>query len=109
MAISLSGFNNIDFKSIIDLIIQSERQGVTRLETQKKAEQARLAQYGTLSSTLSSLESALAPLGLPTAFGSLTSTSSDATVLTTTATSEASKGSFTINVVSLARPQVTIS
>jgi len=39
--ITLSGFKHIDFKSIIDIIIKSERQPIDRLQAQQKAEQDR--------------------------------------------------------------------
>ena len=107
--ITLSGFNNIDFKSIVDLIIQSERQPITRLEASQKAEQSRLTAYGSLTSSLTSLGAAIAALESPTAFGNLKATSSDTSILTATATSSAAKGTFTIDVNSLARPQVTVS
>ena len=37
--ITLSGFNNIDFKSIINLIMEAERQKITRVQAQQKIEQ----------------------------------------------------------------------
>jgi flagellar hook-associated protein 2 len=107
--ITLSGFNNIDFRSIIDIIIQSERQPITRLEDSKKAEQSRLTAYGSLSSVLSRVQDAAAALESPSAFGNLKATSSDASVLSAEATSSATKGTLTIDVISLARPQVTVS
>jgi flagellar hook-associated protein 2 len=107
--ITLSGFNNIDFKSIVDIIIQSERQPIDRLQTDQKSEQGRLTAYGSLTSSLSRLQDAFSALQTPTAYGDLKATSSDTTILSATASSSASKGSFTINVSSLARPQVTAS
>jgi flagellar hook-associated protein 2 len=107
--ITLSGFNSIDFKSIVDIIIQSERQPITRLQADQKAEQNRLSAYGSLASNLTRLQDAFSALETPTAYGDLKAVSSDTTVLNATATSSATKGSFTINVTSLARPQVTAS
>jgi flagellar hook-associated protein 2 len=107
--ITLSGFNNIDFKSIVDIIIKSERQPITRLEATQKDEQNRLSAYGSLTASLTRLQDAFSALQSPTAFGDLKATSSDSTVLTAVASSTAAKGSFSINVLSLARPQVTAS
>ena len=109
MAITLSGFNNIDFKSIVDILIKAERQPIERIEAQQKAEQARLTAYGNLTSALSRVQTAFAALKPSSAYGDLKASSSDATVLSATASSSASKGSFTINVTSLARAQVTAS
>lgn len=107
--ITLSGFNSIDFKSIVDIIIQSERQPITRLQTNQKTEQDRLTAYGSLTSSLSRLQDAFSALQTPTAYGDLKATSSDTTILNASADSSAAKGAFTINVASLARPQVTAS
>src|SRR4030095_850092 len=107
--ITLSGFNNIDFKAITDIIIKSERQPITRLETDKRTEQNKLTAYGSLNTSLSSLRSAFAALNTEDAYGALKPTPSDTSVLSATATSEATPGTFTLNVTSLARPQVTTS
>jgi len=109
MAITLSGFNNIDFKSIVDILIKAERQPIDRLEAQQKAEQARLTAYGNLTSAVSRLQTAFTALKPTTAYDALKASSSDTTVLTATASSSAAKGSFNIDVTSLARAQVTAS
>ncbi len=107
--ITLSGFNNIDFKAITNIIINAERQPITRLEADKKAEQTKLTAYSSFNTSLSALQTALAKLASDTAFSSLKAASSDTAVLTASATSSATKGTFTLNVISLARPQVTTS
>jgi flagellar hook-associated protein 2 len=107
--ITLSGFNNIDFKAITDIIIKSERQPITRLETDKRTEQNKLTAYGSLNTSLSSLRSAFAALNTEDAYEALKATASDTSVLSATSTSEATPGTFTLNVTSLARPQVTTS
>jgi flagellar hook-associated protein 2 len=109
MAVTLSGFNNIDFKSIVDILIKAERQPIDRLEAQQKTEQARLTAYGNLTSALSRLQTAFAALQPSSAYGDLKASSSDSNVLTATTSSSASQGSFTIDVASLARAQVTAS
>ncbi len=107
--ITLSGFNNIDFNAIKQILMQAERQPVDRLQTQKSTEQTRLTAYGSFNSRLTSLKSSLDALESLTPYGSQNATSSDASILTVNATSDASRGAFTIEVTSLARPQVTIS
>src|SRR5262249_52765252 len=91
------------------IIIQSERQPINRLQNDQKSEQGRLTAYGSLTSSLSRLQAAFTALQTSTAYGDLKATSSDTTILNATASSSASKGAFTINVSSLARPQVTAS
>ena len=109
MPITLSGFNNIDFKSIVDILIKSERQPLDRLEAQQKSEQARLTAYNSLTSSLSRLQSAFAALQPSSVYGDLKASTSDSTVLTATPNSSAAKGTFSVNVTSLVRPQVTAS
>ncbi|MEW5976509.1 MAG: flagellar filament capping protein FliD [Acidobacteriota bacterium] len=107
--ITFSGFNNIDFNAVVNILIQAERQPITRLQSQKSAEQDRLTAFSSLSSTLSSVKSAFDSLESSALFSGLKANSSDTTVLTATATSAATRGTFTINVTSLARAQVTSS
>lgn len=107
--ITLSGFNNIDFKAITDIIIRSERQPITRLEADKRSEQNKLTAYGSLNTSLSALRSAFAALSSTDAYEALKAVPSDSSVLSASATSEATAGTFTLNVTSLARPQVTTS
>src|SRR6185503_932738 len=54
-------------------------------------------------------ESASSALKSTSAYGNLKATSSDTSILTASATSSASKGTFSIDVTSLAHPQVTAS
>jgi flagellar hook-associated protein 2 len=107
--ITLSGFNNIDFNAIKQILMQVERQPVDRLETQKATEQTRLTAYSSFNSRLTSFQSALEALESVTPYESQKASSSDTSILTASATSDASRGTFTIRVTSLARPQVTIS
>src|SRR4026207_2434662 len=107
--ITLSGFNNIDFKTITDIIIKAEREPITRLEADKTAGQARLTAYGSLNTTLSNLRNSFLDLKSANAYDDLQASSSDSTILTATSDSSAVACSFTINVLSLARPQVTAS
>src|SRR5690349_24507577 len=79
--ITLSGFNNIDFKSITDIIIKSERQPITNLETDKSAEQSRLTAYGSLNTSLSSLRSAFDALNTDDSYEALKASVSDTSVL----------------------------
>ncbi len=107
--ITLSGFNGIDFQSIIKIIIQSEHQPIDDLTTQKSTMQTKLTTYGALSSSLYSLKTAFDGLSSDGSFDQLKASSSDSTVLSVSADSSAQKGTFNINVTSLARPQVTAS
>ena len=107
--ITLSGFNNIDFKVITDIIINAERQPITRIQSNVRTEQSRLSAYGSLISNLSSLKSVFDGLKDSEVYTNLKATVGDSSVLGATATSSSTKGTFTIEVTSLSRPQVTAS
>jgi flagellar hook-associated protein 2 len=107
--ITLTGFNGIDFKSIVDILMTAARQPLNDLNTQKTTTQTKLTTYGTLVSNLSSLKSAFDALADSTSYGQLAASASDSSVLTASATSDATKGTSAINVTSLASPQVTAS
>jgi flagellar hook-associated protein 2 len=62
-----------------------------------------------MSGNLSSLRSSLAALDVSSAYGNLKAASSDTAILNASVSASASRGTFAINVVSLARPQVTVS
>ncbi|MFN8008436.1 MAG: flagellar filament capping protein FliD [Terriglobia bacterium] len=107
--ITLSGFNNIDFKSIINIIMQSERQPVNNLNAQVSTQQSRLDAFGSLNTSITDLKAAFDVLKSQTSYGSLQATSSNTNVVGVHVTSSASRGSFNLDVTSLARPQVTAS
>jgi flagellar hook-associated protein 2 len=107
--ITLSGFNNIDFKSVIDIMMRVERRPIDSLQTDRTTQQSKLTAYGDFTSRLGSLQSAFKALSSSSSFGSLKISSSDTSTLTASVTSSAVKGTFSINVTSLARPQVTAS
>ncbi len=107
--ITLSGFNGIDFQSIINIIVQSERQPINDLNTQKSTAQTKLTTYGSLNSSLSSLKTAFDSLSSDSTYDQINASSSDSTVLSVSADSSAQKGTFSIVVNTLARPQVTTS
>jgi len=107
--ITLSGFNGIDFQSIINIMVQAAQQPITDLNTQKSTAQTKLTTYGSFSTSLSSLKTAFDDLSSESTYDQINASSSDSTVLGVSADSSAQMGIFNIVVNTLARPQVTTS
>jgi flagellar hook-associated protein 2 len=76
-AITLSGFNNIDFSAILEAVMVQERVPFTALGTKKAALQQQNTQLGTLAGKLASLQSAADKLSSPDSLSVLAATSSD--------------------------------
>jgi flagellar hook-associated protein 2 len=107
--ITLSGFNNIDFGSIVTALMQVERQPVVQLEAQQTALKGQKNFFADFSSKLASLESATKALYGAGAFNGRAATVSDTTAATATVTSSTPIGSYEIIVDELARAQVSIT
>jgi flagellar hook-associated protein 2 len=107
--ITLSGFNNIDFQSVINIMMQQARKPLNGLQAQLSTAQNKLAAYDTLNSQLSSVQSAFDDLQSDSSYGSLQVATSDTSTLTASVDSSAVRGTFNLHVTSLARPQVTAS
>lgn len=105
--ITLSGFNNIDFNSIVEALYQQERQPVLQLQTQQAQLEKQKAAFGTLATRLSALESAASDLASSTAFTGTTATVSKETAVKASSTNGAATGSYSLTVSQLAQAQVT--
>jgi flagellar hook-associated protein 2 len=106
--ITLSGFNNIDFNTILNAIMQQERLPVQVLETQKKGLEAQKVAFGTFASRLAALESAAEALKAAAALDGTAATVSDPSRLSIGGAA-APAGTYEIVVQQLARAQVTTS
>ncbi len=107
--ITLSGFNQIDFNSILEAVMLQERAPLTRLETQKKALEQQNTQLGTLASRLAALETAAENLATPDSHGVLAATSSDSSIVGVSTAGGTVPGTYDIVVTERARAQVTAS
>lgn len=106
-AITFSGFNNIDFSSILNAISAQDRLPVQLLEAEKADLQKQRTAFGTLASRLAAVESASRDLASSTAFGTRTATVSNSSAASATAGLGAATGSYEVIVDQLARAQVT--
>lgn len=107
--VTLSGFNSIDFNQILELVMAQERLPVTRLESEKKVVDAQKAAFSTLATRLADLASAAEALQSANAFNGSKGTVSDATKVALSASSGAPEGTYDVQVVALARAQVSLS
>lgn len=105
--ITLSGFNNIDFSSVLNALMAQERIPVTRLETQQTALNNQKKFFTTFASKLAGLESAVASLTAANSFDGRSATVSDPTAAKVQVGATTPRGSYSIAVSSLAKAQVT--
>jgi flagellar hook-associated protein 2 len=108
-AVTLSGFNNIDFNAILEAVMLQERTPITRLETQKSALQQQDTALGQLAGYLSTLQSAAEQLSDSSSFAVLKATSSQQSLVAVSAGSGSTPGSYEVVVNQRAAAQVTAS
>jgi flagellar hook-associated protein 2 len=105
--ITLSGFNNIDFGSVLNALMQQERLPVTQLETQQTALKAQQTAFSSFATKLATLESAAEELTRATSFQGRSASVSNTSALTASTGTLTPIGSYEIFVNELARAQVT--
>lgn len=110
MGISSPGIgSNLDINGIVSKLMQAEARPLAALAKKEAGYQAKLSAFGTLSGSLSSLQSALNTLNNLSTFKGVNATSSDSQVFSASATSSASPGAYNINVTQLAQAQTIAS
>jgi flagellar hook-associated protein 2 len=96
------GSNIIDVNSIVSQLMTVEQRPLTLLKSKESKLNAQVSAYGSLSSALSSFQSAMTALGDLEKFKVFSASSSDATVLTASASSAAAAGNHSVEVVRVA-------
>jgi len=107
--ITFSGFNNIDFNLVLNSIMAQASQPLTALQTRQSTLQSQITTFGTLTSRITSLESAASALGDPDSVNAFAGTSSDSTAIGVAVGAGAVAGDYDVVVNELARAQVTAS
>jgi flagellar hook-associated protein 2 len=107
--ITLSGFNDIDFASIVTAIMAQERRPSLLLQQRQLELKSQTANFSTLSSKLSALDSAATKLANPLSLSGRSSANTDPSAVSFTAGSDTPLGTYDIVVNELARAQVTAS
>src|SRR4051794_13990974 len=90
--------SHLDIKSIVSKLMQAESQSLTDLAKKEAGYQAKLSAFGNLSGSLSAFQTALTNLNNLSTFKSVNATSSNTSILSATATSQALPGAYNINV-----------
>jgi flagellar hook-associated protein 2 len=105
--VTLTGFNNIDFSAVLELVMTQERAPVTRLETQKQTLDQQNSLFGTLAGHLSTLESAADALASASSMNVLAATSSNTGIVGVSTSTGSVPGTYDVVVTNRARAQVT--
>ena len=108
-AINLSGFNGIDFNSLVDAIMTQESLPITTMRTAQKAVQDRDAALVNLGAQVDKLQASVKNLAKASIFKDVAATSSDTAILTTSSGSDAIAGHYDVTITALAKTQVTAS
>jgi flagellar hook-associated protein 2 len=107
--ITLSGFNNIDFGSIVTALIAQARQPETVLQKQQQNFLGQSASLSTLSTKLAALDSAASALATPASLAGSSVASTDTSAVAFTPGTSTPYGTYDIVVQSLAHAQVSVA
>jgi flagellar hook-associated protein 2 len=106
--ITLSGFNDIDFGSIITSLMAQASQPLTALQTRQKSLQSQVSSYESLATYVETLRGAADKLSRPENLRTLAGTSSESYV-SVGIDASATAGHYDVIVNEIARAQVTVS
>jgi flagellar hook-associated protein 2 len=101
--------SNLDVKGIVSKLMTAEQGPLLLLGKQEASFNAKLSAFGSLKSTLSTLQQAAQTLNLSSTFSSVKPSVADASVLSAGINGTASAGTYNIEVASLAQSQKLIS
>lgn len=107
--ITFSGFNGIDFNTVITALMTQASAPLTALQNQQSAIQSQINTFGTLSTKISTLNTAAATLADAKAFSAYTGSTTDSTAVTVSTDADAVAGHYDVKVKELAHAQVTAS
>lgn len=107
-SITFSGFNDIDFNSVLNALMTQASQPLTRLQAQQRALTTQISSFDTLRSRVLSLRSAADGLSNVSSISTMAATSTHAAV-SASASNAAVAGHYDVVVTELARAQVTVS
>jgi flagellar hook-associated protein 2 len=101
--------SNLPINDIIAKLMQAESQPLMALAKKEASYQAKLSAFGALSGSLGTFQAALAKLNTASTFQAVSAMAGDSSVLGASATSQASPGSYSVNVTRLAQAQTLFS
>ena len=104
--ITFSGFNNIDFGTVLNAIMQQEHAPIDTIEAQQKSLQTKNSAFATLATKLGALKTAAADLSDSDNTAKVSATSSDTSAVGISAGSASVTGRYDVVVSQLAHAQV---
>lgn len=107
--ISFSGFNNIDFNTVLNALMSQAAQPLNRLQAKQNALKTQQTNFDQLQTKLSAVKTAATNLSNASSLSATTATSSDASAVSISAGGSTMPGHYDIVVRELARSQVTAS
>lgn len=97
--------SGIDVETLITKLMTVEQQPITQIQQQESSIKTRLSAYGTLKSSLSSLQDAAKALSTTEKFAAYSATVANTDAATVTATGSATPGNYSLSVSKLAQNQ----
>lgn len=107
--ITFSGFNDIDFSSVITALMRQASEPITTLQTKQSALRTQVSTFNSLTARLQTVKDAASALSGADAVSAFTAGVGDPTIVKATTSSGAIPGRYDIVVQELARAQVTAS
>src|SRR3954469_9406721 len=107
--ITFSGFNNIDFTTVLNAIMQQESLPLNTLTNQQTALKSENSAYSLLATKLSALDSAASALSKPNTITKYRADSGNSAALGAVSSGTIAAGQYDVVVNTLARAQVTAS
>ena len=105
-----AGVSVIDVRALVSQLVSATQAPQEALISSKtQAVTAQISAVGTLKSALSTFQSSLTTINTPSAFNTLSATSSDPTAFTATADTDAVLGNYTVGIAQLAQGQQLVS
>ena len=101
--------SGLDVNSIVTQLVAIERQPIVQLQTQASSLQTKLSAFGKLQSNLSALRDAASALTRATTWSQTAGTSSDSSAVAVTTDANNLPGSYSVQVLSLAKAQSNTS
>ncbi|OUL99233.1 flagellar filament capping protein FliD [Variovorax sp. JS1663] len=106
---SLGIGSNLDLSTLLTNLQTAESQPLVQLQQRQVSYTSKLSAYGQLQSALTTLQTAAKKLGDPVFFQSVKATAGTAEVLSASAGSTASAGTYSINVTQMAQSQSVVA
>jgi len=99
---SSAGTSSIDVAAIVEQLMTVENKPLDKIKTQIEQKKLIISDLGTIKSKVASFQDALTIFQTPTTFNNSAASSSDATIVSATASNGAVKGNHSVTVTSLA-------